>query len=536
MTRPSSSHFPSSPARASVRTMQATTWTSVFGVAGQLALAIYVLARPRIGPSSPPPERSTFAAVLGVLCLTFAAWTFAAAAHAETGVYAWHLVDLAFSPFVPPLGLALVASFVGASPPRRRRVMQMFVPFVGLSLTSVAAAFSHTAREFVDSWAWPVVYLLAFFPTIAVALYWLQRHRRRTPLAERPRVDGIRAGLIVGAALALTEFMADLGLEFPRLGHVASLTTAATLVWLGHRHELLPRPKGLGLVALALAAGAVLATTHSALIVFLPADDAMRAIAATLFSAFGLVVVGAMVGDVVRRRSHRSRLAYQGRMASQLAHDLRNPLAALLGAVDLLEHERERGELASHDLLQLLRRQAARLQATTEVYLRGVSVAPRVREVDLDALIEEVLAPMPDVDAHNPPGTIEADPDLLVPALQNLLRNASDVSAEVRLRVRLDDDWVHFEVEDEGPGWTPTARQLATEGFFTTKASGTGLGVSFAHRVADAHGGQLELGLRGRVEGASMVVLSLPRRSPADPREELPLPDQLASSPSSRSR
>lgn len=186
------------------------------------------------------------------------------------------------------------------------------------------------------------------------------------------------------------------------------------------------------------------------------------------------------------------------------------------GTLDVLREARRRGEpLEQHEaLVERLDAQVERLRATTDRYVSAARADARPREVDADTLVEEALAPFPDADAAVEPGTLYVDPELLVPALQNLLRNAYDASsatdAPVTLRVARRGRLQVVEVADRGRGMSPRERQLALEGFFTTKSEGTGLGVSFARRVAEAHGGRF---LLVSEEGAgTSAVLELPAR------------------------
>jgi two-component system sensor histidine kinase PilS (NtrC family) len=205
------------------------------------------------------------------------------------------------------------------------------------------------------------------------------------------------------------------------------------------------------------------------------------------------------------------RLADLGRLSAALAHEIRNPLASMTGSIELLH---ERPGLGGEDrrLMEIVLREASRLDQLVSQFLAFARPAPLVRRrVDLAELLEETLA----VFVHDPlagrlridreasPAAVEGDPDQLRQVLWNLLANASQAMAGEgapargeRIRVACGADpegggWL--EVEDDGPGMAPRVRERLFLPFFTTKPSGTGLGLATVHRIVDAHGGAISV-------------------------------------------
>jgi signal transduction histidine kinase len=110
-----------------------------------------------------------------------------------------------------------------------------------------------------------------------------------------------------------------------------------------------------------------------------------------------------------------------------------------------------------------------------------------------------------------PPVVIQADGDQLDQLLINLVRNAADASLEtgggVNVRWARQDGHVDLEVVDEGPGLATTANLFVP--FYTTKPSGTGIGLVLCRQIAEAHGGVLSLENRGDRRGC-VARLRLP--------------------------
>ena len=222
--------------------------------------------------------------------------------------------------------------------------------------------------------------------------------------------------------------------------------------------------------------------------------------------------------------ARHERLSSLGRMVASLAHQIRTPLsAALLYASHLTEQQlpvetqqrfagrlKERLHELEHQVRDML------------VFARGE--LPLTDRLTPDALMQSLqaaaLTHVQDLpirwqcDSHS--GELLCNRDTLVGALLNLIENAIQASAgEARLKVHCytRGNTLRLCVSDSGSGIEPTVLARLGEPFFTTKVTGTGLGLTVVKAVARAHQG--ELTLRSRVGRGTCAQVSLPLFSAA---------------------
>jgi two-component system sensor histidine kinase PilS (NtrC family) len=236
------------------------------------------------------------------------------------------------------------------------------------------------------------------------------------------------------------------------------------------------------------------------------------------------------------RRSER--LAAVGELAAGMAHEVRNPLAAISGSIQMLH-----AGLPAHSaggeqgrLMEIVLRETDRLDALIREFLRFARPAPtKPNVIDLSQEVEEVLQ----VFAGSCPGQIQvrrelqpgvrawADRDQVHQLLWNLLRNAVQAMGDAgTLRVatraaaspqeRIPEDrkvpkgtsgeWTEISVEDTGPGIPAEVLDRIFEPFFTTRPDGSGLGLATVHRVVEANGGAMRVESRPG-EGSVFRVL-----------------------------
>ncbi len=244
-----------------------------------------------------------------------------------------------------------------------------------------------------------------------------------------------------------------------------------------------------------------------------------------------LVLFRDMTEVRAREEAHRNRerLAGIGSMAATVAHEIRNPLASISGAVQMLQGS---GELSETDrqLMAIVVRETHQLSAWISEFLDFARPRPvQMERCDLRAIVQETLDAC-SRDPHFTEGEIEvralqwldedgdfslvADHHLVRQAVWNLLVNAAQAVMSVERRVvdvhlSQRPDALELVVEDSGQGVDTEDVAHVFEPFYTTKGEGTGLGLATVARHVAAHRGRVEVGRSGL--GGARFVLTLPR-------------------------
>lgn len=448
-------------------------------------------------------ERSALAMPLLSLAVIASCWTFGSFAAEVTGVRGWHYVDVAISPLLSPAAFWFVAVFVGRRAQLRAAIFVTFGVAGAFGFYSGLGALSETAASFEASDTWAVVFGMIMAPNV-VATGWLLLEYLGGDLSprERERALLLLVSLVGGAVFGATEIAAALGADVPRLGSMATLLMGLVFAVLSARSGLLEERPALGS---AIFLGAVAVIALGSVVVLDEVFAASTAIVAVAVAAVALVLallVRRFAQNASLARERRSRLAFMGRLSDQLAHDLKNPVAAIRGAADLLLEEHARGKPLEPqvEFVSLIRREADRLARLIDTYRRFGRVELRTNEVDVRELLERIAAaPWIDraevtvaIDGAIP--KIAGDADLLLVVFENLVKNAIEADAKrVVLRAREEERALEIRVEDDGKGMDPRERELAFEELYTTKDMGSGLGLPFARRIVEAHGGRLAL-------------------------------------------
>jgi two-component system sensor histidine kinase HydH len=217
--------------------------------------------------------------------------------------------------------------------------------------------------------------------------------------------------------------------------------------------------------------------------------------------------------DLTERLAQSERLAALGTMSAVLAHEIKNPLAALKGNAQLLLEGLDAGTRPRAQADRVVSA-AVRLQGLVDNLLdfarSGGLDRARLDPAEVLRAAAEDAAPRARLDLDAAPPSWSLDGVRLRQVLENLLRNAEQASpGEVTASVRVDHDRLIFTVSDRGAGIAEGEAERIFEPFHTTKTRGIGLGLTVARRVVELHGGTITA--RNRPEGGAVIEVVIPR-------------------------
>ena len=252
-------------------------------------------------------------------------------------------------------------------------------------------------------------------------------------------------------------------------------------------------------------------------------DDEKR-ISGALVVATDLSAVKALERNQ-RRVEH---LAIMARFYAGIAHEIRNPLAAISNLVALLPDRFDDPEYRD-TAVRLLPMEVSRIvRLADRLRLMAPSEGGKLSVVSIPPLLQDIVAihsptaheQMVKIELHcaDELPQIQGDPGQLVQLFVNLLKNAVEAMPEGgtliieadRSRGRVNADSVIVRVLDEGVGIDPAVRPKIFEPFFTTKPSGTGLGLSICREIADFHRARLTLLPRSILDGGTIAEVEFP--------------------------
>jgi signal transduction histidine kinase len=197
-----------------------------------------------------------------------------------------------------------------------------------------------------------------------------------------------------------------------------------------------------------------------------------------------------------------------------ISHELNNSLAPVASLAHSGAELMRRGQTARlPEILGTIEERARHLEGFIRGYAHFAKLpAPRVEAVAWKAFAARLATQIPfALEGALPEEPLRVDAAQLEQALLNLLKNAHESGSkgeDVKLSVRRGAGVVRIEVLDRGPGMSEAVLTNALVPFYSTKRSGTGLGLALAREIAEAHGGRIALG--NREGGGLSVALVLP--------------------------
>lgn len=226
----------------------------------------------------------------------------------------------------------------------------------------------------------------------------------------------------------------------------------------------------------------------------------------------GYVIVFQNVTDIralEQKVQLQDKLATVGQLAAGIAHEIRNPLASLSGSIQLMKSEMKTGE-ATDRLMTIILRETDRLDQLLQNFLNYAKPSSlyleKVKLLDICNEVIELLQNAPEfqdgklniqvkVDRNL---EAECDPKQLKQILWNLLKNAAQaITGSGHIRVKAEEiqgeanGAILFSVEDSGSGIPKSVLNRVFDPFYTTKASGTGLGLALVYQMVKTHGGRI---------------------------------------------
>lgn len=496
-----------------MRRMTGWAWVQLLSAASGLTVALLAVLR---------GGRSALALPLTLLAADQFAWNVASLGLELTHDprYAW--VGAVTAPLFAPIAFQFVATFLGR---RRALLPPLAVAYTVFGAQSVVAAVQPLGVLPVTADLQAGALLLSSVPIAAFALVLVARHRQAASTAlERWRATVLIAALATVPVLLTTDLLADMGFPLPRLATLGSFVFNVTLTWLTVGLGLFPNVRDrLAAVLQAVVFALFVAVTYLLLFALFREQVGVLITTSTALSLFLAAAAWFFITGTLRARAGLERFASLGRFSAQMAHDLKNPLAAAKGAAEyLVEEMRRAAQPQQQEFAQLIVQQLVRLGAVIDRYQRLSTLQPELASVDLNALVGQVLSLQAFGSAgvrftqalSAQPITVQADRDLLASALENLVKNAVEAmpqGGEVTVSTHLehfDEPEAVLSVRDGGQGMDPRAREQAFELFFTTKATGSGLGLAFVQQVARAHGGRVRL--QSREGSGTLVEVVLP--------------------------
>lgn len=235
---------------------------------------------------------------------------------------------------------------------------------------------------------------------------------------------------------------------------------------------------------------------------------------------FGTIFTLRDITELERTRAERSqleRLSQVGKACAMVAHEIGNPLAAIKATIQSIEKEARAAGL--QDPISAVYWEIDRLDKILAQLLGFVRhPTPRKVRTELPAVVLKAkaaasakMAKVTFISSFEPLPAIYADPDQLQQVFINLFLNAADAmpdGGELSVTGTVLGERIVIRVADEGSGIRPELREQVFESFYTTKPTGTGLGLSVCFRILNDHGGAISV--EGRRGPGTCIIVSLP--------------------------
>jgi len=229
------------------------------------------------------------------------------------------------------------------------------------------------------------------------------------------------------------------------------------------------------------------------------------------------------------------RLAVLGRLSASMAHEIRNPMAAIRGSVEMLHNELELDDPVHEKLMRIILRESDRLNRLIGDFLSFARQDSREQKnIDLPALLKDIVFlfrnQFPKItftEIYKPEEqVVSGNPDQVKQVFWNLCKDAVEALGEkgnIRLSSTVkqnsaaaehhNEPVIEITIEDDGPGIPEEVAGNIFEPFFTTKTAGTGLGLFIVFQLLKLNGGTVTIQNR-EPEPGTRTMVSFPLAAP----------------------
>jgi two-component system sensor kinase FixL len=225
--------------------------------------------------------------------------------------------------------------------------------------------------------------------------------------------------------------------------------------------------------------------------------------------------------DRLREASAMARL---GEMAAVIAHEVKNPLAAVRGAIQVLGTRLPPSTSDAAIVKEILARLDGLNDLIQDLLVFARPPQPKLAKVDITALLTSIASLLKtdpamtalQISITGPVPPLVADANLINIVFQNLLINAAQAMqgrGTIDVACHADNGWHSIEINDQGPGIPAEIRAQLFRPFKTTKARGTGLGMATAKRLIELHGGRITVACPP--SGGTHITVQLPTTASA---------------------
>ncbi|HSQ78544.1 MAG TPA: ATP-binding protein [Nitrospirota bacterium] len=408
-------------------------------------------------------SRTAFYLTFLFLCVAAIIWNFGIFMTYFRGRGFWFYFALIGSPMMPALLFHFIHSLVKPVS-RSNRVVLAYTLSGLLSISSFLAIFHPGVKRFVDSVSWNIFFLVTLFPFILGGMVMLYRAMRSAQTAEqRNRLRYFLLATIIGTLMGFTDLIQIFKIPVPKLGHVGSVIYSSVIA----------------------------------------------------------------VGMFKHRRAYdilaqmQIKLELLSEMATDIAHELRNPLSSIKGASKLLAAElNQQRDAKALEYADIIVEEVERLDyilinfryLTRPLNIKKDTVSlnetihKTVKLAETGALSLKVTEDL----ASGLPA-VHADASSLRQVFLNLIKNASEScgeNGELMIKTEHIQTGVKVTFIDNGRGIPPELIRQIFEPFFTTKTSGMGMGLAICRKIVEAHSGRIEA--RNAASGGAEFSLYLP--------------------------